>query len=118
MKKIISVFAVVLTCLYQPAVFAQVQERTIDEIKQESILRAEKGAYPLGGLNPQDVTEALSYIKTRDRDDWAAGFSKVAEKYMEIGKQSSDLKVSGEAYIKAWRLFYFAQWPVPKSQGK
>ena len=56
MKKIISVFAVVLTCLYLPAVFAQVQERTIDEIKQESILRAEKGAYPLGGLNPQDVT--------------------------------------------------------------
>jgi esterase FrsA len=118
MKKIISVFAVVLTCLYLPSVFAQVQERTIDEIKQESILRAEKGAYPLGGLNPQDVTEALSYIKTRDRDDWAAGFSKVAEKYMEIGKQSSDLKASGEAYKKAWRLYYFAQWPVPNSQGK
>ncbi len=118
MKKIISIFAVALACHSLSPVFAQVHERTIDEIKQESILRAEKGAYPLGGLNPADVKEAFSYIQTRDRDDWAAGFSKVAAKYMEIGNQSSDPKTAGEAYKRAWRLYYFAQWPVPNSPGK
>lgn len=118
MKKIISIFAMALSCLYISPVFSQVHERTIDEIKQESILRAEKGAYPLGGLSPQDVREALSYINTRDRDDWAAGFSKVAAKYMEMGQQASDPKSAGEAFKKAWRLYYFAQWPVPNSAGK
>ena len=53
---------------------AQVPERTIEEIKQESMLRAKRGAYPLGGLDPQDVEQALQAIKTRDRDEWAAGW--------------------------------------------
>jgi len=47
---------------------AQVPERTIEEIKQESLARAKRGAYPLGGLDPQDVQQALDAIKTRDRD--------------------------------------------------
>ena len=118
MKNIFSAFVMMFTCMYFSPVLAQVHERTIDEIKLESILRVEKGAYPLGGLSPPDVVEALSYIQTRDRDDWAAGFSKVAEKYMKIGSQSSDPKAAGEAYKRAWRLYYFAQWPVPNSEGK
>ena len=118
MKKIVSIFALSLALICASPSWAQVKERTIDEIKQESMLRAEKGAYPLGGLNPQDVEEALSYIKTRDRDDWAAGFSKVAAKYMAIGNQATDPKSAGEAYKRAWRLYYFAQWPVPNSAGK
>ena len=118
MKNIFSAFVMLFTYMHFSPVLAQVHERTIDEIKQESILRVEKGAYPLGGLSPQDVVEALSYIQTRDRDDWAAGFGKVAEKYMKIGNQSSDPKAAGEAYKRAWRLYYFAQWPVPNSEGK
>ena len=37
---------------------------------------------------------------------------------MKIGNQSSDPKAAGEAYKRAWRLYYFAQWPVPNSEGK
>ena len=118
MKKFISLFALAFAVMQMSFAMAQVKERTIDEIKQESMLRVEKGAYPLGGLSPQDVQEALSYITTRDRDDWAAGFSKVAARYMESGNQATDRKVAGEAYKRAWRLYYFAQWPVPSSAGK
>jgi hypothetical protein len=40
------------------------QERTITEIKVETQARAERGAYPLIGLDPGDVREALAGIKT------------------------------------------------------
>ena len=39
-----------------PRALAQITDRTIEQIKTESLLRAERGAYPLGGLDLQDVT--------------------------------------------------------------
>ena len=98
--------------------WAQVAERTIDEVKQESLARAQRGAYPLGGLDPADVAQALDRIKTSDRDDWASGWSQVAERYMEQGRVAGSAAQAAMAYKKAWRLFYFAQWPVPNSPGK
>ena len=98
--------------------WSQVAERTIEEVKQESLARAQRGAYPLGGLDPVDVAQALELVKTRDRDDWANGWSQVAERYMEQGRLAGSAVSAAVAYKKAWRLFYFAQWPVPNSPGK
>lgn len=106
-----------LACL-QLAVLAQVPERTIEEIKHEALARAQRGAYPLGGLDPKDVAAALDLIKTRDRDEWARGWSEVAERYVAQGQQAGSGTQAAAAYRKAWRLFYFAQWPVPNSPGK
>src|SRR5216683_638381 len=61
------------------------KERTLDEIKTEAIKRAENGMYPLIGLDPADVREAFANIKTTDNDEWAAGFSAVADRYMAEG---------------------------------
>src|SRR5260370_16352761 len=64
-------------------VMAQAQkERTLDEIKTEAIKRAENGMYPLIGLDPADVREAFASIKTTDKDEWAAAFIAVADRYM------------------------------------
>ena len=98
--------------------WSQVAERTIEEVKQESLARAQRGAYPLGGLDPVDVAQALDLVKTRDRDDWASGWSQIAERYMEQGRVAASPATAAAAYKKAWRLFYFAQWPVPNSPGK
>ena len=54
-------------------------ERTINEIKVEAQARAERGAYPLIGLDPNDVREALAPIETRDADEWASAWSAVAD---------------------------------------
>jgi esterase/lipase len=97
---------------------AQPKERTIEEIKSESLARAQRGAYPLGGLDPKDVAQALSHIQTRDRDEWAAGWGKVAQNYVDQAKSASSKADTSAAYKKAWRLYYFAQWPVPNSPGK
>ncbi len=98
--------------------FAQIPERTIDEIKVETQARAERGAYPLGGLAPSDVRDALALIHTRERDDWAQGWSLVAQHYLDLANATATLAEKDANYIRAWRLFYFAQWPVPSSVGK
>src|SRR6266849_5521502 len=72
----------VLAAMIAATAFAQQPpERTIDEIKGEAIHRAENGMYPLIGLDPADVREAFASIKTRDKDEWAAAFMHVADRY-------------------------------------
>src|SRR6267378_7492337 len=102
-------------------VTAQAQkERTLDEIKAEAIKRAENGMYPLIGLDPADVREAFAAIKTSDNDEWAAGFSAVADRYMAQAKalEATDPVKASAMYVKAWRLYSFGRWPVPASPGK
>jgi len=95
-------------------------ERTLDEIKTEAVRRAENGMYPLIGLDPADVKEALASIKTRDKDEWAAAFMSVAARYENEAKtlEKSDPAKANADYIRAWRLYSFGRWPVPASPGK
>ena len=96
------------------------KERTLDEIKAEALKRAENGMYPLIGLDPADVREAFASIKSSDNDEWAAGFSAVADRYISQAKaaESSDPVKASALYVKAWRLYSFGRWPVPASPGK
>jgi esterase FrsA len=96
------------------------RERTIDEIKVEAVKRAENGMYPLIGLDPADVREAFLAIKTSDRDEWAAAFMAVGDRYMGEGKslEATDRVKANANYIRAWRLYSFGRWPIPASPGK
>jgi esterase FrsA len=103
-----------------PAFAQQRSERTIDEIKTEAIHRAEVGQYPLIGLDPADVTEALKSVRTRDKDEWAAAFMAVADRYMNEAKslEKTDPTKANADYVRAWRLYSFGRWPIPASPGK
>jgi esterase FrsA len=100
------------------------RERTIDEIKVEAVRRAEVGQYPLIGLDPVDVKEAFAGIHTSDKDEWAAGFMHVADRYfdearsLEKSTDKADLAKSNADYVRAWRLDSFGRWPIPASPGK
>jgi esterase FrsA len=98
----------------------QRRERTIDEIKTEAIRRAEVGQYPLIGLNPADVKEAFENIHTADKDEWAAAFMHVGDRYFNEAKaaESTDPQKADADYIRAWRLYSFGRWPIPASPGK
>jgi esterase FrsA len=97
---------------------AQTADRTIDEIKAETLARAQTGAYPALGIQPDDASDALGRIKTRDADEWAAAWSAVADGYMAKARAASDPKQADANYLRAWRLYYFGQWPAPTSAGK
>src|SRR5207302_5318049 len=51
--------------------------RTLEELKAETQARADRNAYPLIGFKPEDVREALSRIRSLDRDEWAASWSEI-----------------------------------------
>ncbi len=121
-----AILRVVLTGLISCLVLAGVlfgeehQERTLDEIKTEAIKRAENGMYPLIGLDSADVKEAFANIHTKDKDEWAAAFMGVADRYMNEAKslEASDPQKANADYVRAWRLYSFGRWPVPVSAGK
>src|SRR6202162_3813123 len=99
----------VFFALISASAFAQKEERrerTIDEIKVEAIHRAEVGQYPLIGLDPADVKEAFESIHTKDKDEWAAAFMHVADRYFNEAKslEKSDLKKGDDDYVRAWRV--------------
>lgn len=98
----------------------QRQERTLDEIKVEAVQRAENGMYPLIGLDAGDVREAFKAVNSKDKDEWAAAFMGVADRYMAEGKslEKSDPPKANADFVRAWRLYSFGRWPIPASPGK
>src|SRR5690242_7402851 len=81
-----SLFFISVIMLNDRSFSQQRPERTLDEIKAEALKRAENGMYPLIGLDPADVREAFQSIKTKDKDEWAAAFMAVADRYMTEAK--------------------------------
>src|SRR6266576_4069321 len=96
------------------------RERTIDEVKTEAVHRAEVGQYPLIGLDPADVKEAFESIHTSDKDEWAAGFMHVGDRYFNEAKslEKTDSTKANADYIRAWRIYSFGRWPIPASPAK
>jgi esterase FrsA len=116
----LSMLVALILRLSVPCFAQQRAERTIEEIETEAIHRAEVGQYPLIGLDPGDVREAFKSIHTRDKDEWAAGFMGVADRYMTQAKsleKTYPAKANAD-YIRAWRLYSFGRWPIPASPGK
>jgi dienelactone hydrolase len=104
------ILALLATLFLATAGHAQAQApsgRTLEELKSEAQARADRNAYPLTGLKPADVREALGRLKSLDRDEWAASWSEVGERYM-----------ARQDYHQAFLYYSFARWPVPNSPGK
>ena len=95
-------------------------QRTLEELKTEAQARADRNAYPLAGLKPDEVREALSRLHSLDRDEWAASWSAVGDRYMEKAKAEtgSAPKQADADFRQAWLYYSFARWPVPNSPGK
>jgi len=94
--------------------------RTLEELKAETQARADRNAYPLTGLRPDEVREALAAIKSLDRDAWAAAWSAIGDRYLAQARaqEKTAPAAARENYLQAWRYYSFARWPVPNSPGK
>src|SRR5580700_2590214 len=117
---LVTLFLVGMVAVSERTLAQERRERTIDEVRTEAIHRAEVGQYPLIGLDPADVKEAFESIHTADKDEWAAGFMRVADRYFNEAKslEKSDPTKANADYIRAWRLYSFGRWPIPASPGK
>ena len=114
--------AVLGVLLGQVPALAQIPPaRSLDELKAETQARADRSAYPVVGLKPEDVREALGQIRSLDRDEWAAAWGSIAERYATRAKAeeaSGQRKEAQADYLYAWRYYSFARWPVPNSRGR
>ena len=99
---------------------ALAQERTLDEVKAEAQARANRNGYPLEGLKPDEVREALSRLTSMDRDEWAASWSIIGDRYMTKAQRelSSAPTEADNDFVQAWLYYNFGRWPSPDSPGK
>src|SRR3954467_5276453 len=78
--------------------------RNLEELKAETQARADRNAYPLIGLKADEVREALGRLTSMDRDEWAASWSQVGDRYM-----------TKKDFYQAWLDYSFARSPGPDS---
>ena len=95
--------------------------RTWEELKQETQRRVDKNLGPVGGLKSDDAREALANIHSLDRDEWAAAWSAIGERYDKRAKIEESAKNNDAArddYFWAFKYYTAARWPTPNSSGK
>jgi len=95
--------------------------RTLEELKQETQLRADKNRSPLAGIKSEDARQALAMINSLDREEWAAAWIKNGERHMALAKEleKSSPQQARENYYHAWHNFNIGRWPTEKlSPGK
>ena len=104
----VNISAVLIAAALAVPIASEAQSgRTLEELKAETQARADRNAYPLIGLKADEVREALGRLKSLDRDEWAASWSQLGDRYM-----------ARQDYHQAWLYYSFARWPVPNSPGK
>ncbi len=97
------------------------QTRTWEELKAETQARADRGAYPVFGISPDDAREALAMIGSLDPDEWGAAWMALGDRHRDRANASDragDPKAAQDALLSAWRLYTFGRWPVAKSPKK
>ena len=96
------------------------QTRTWDELKAETLARAERGAYPVFAIKPDDARDALSMIRDLDPDAWGGAWMAVGDRFMEQAQkaEASDASAAAQHYLYAWRLYTLGRWPVMSAPNK
>ncbi len=96
------------------------QTRSWDELRAETLLRAERGAYPVFAITPADAREALSTISDLDPDAWGAAWMAIGDRHMERaqGAEAADKAAAAKDYLYAWRLYTLGRWPVMAAPKK
>jgi pimeloyl-ACP methyl ester carboxylesterase len=97
------------------------ETRTWDEVKAETQARAERGAYPVFGIKPEDARAALANVHGFDPEQWGTAWMRLGERYEETAggcAQNHDLPGAITNYLAAWRLYTLGRWPVAKSPSK
>lgn len=112
--------ALAAALLASTAAFAQLATpRTLDELKAEIQLRADRKAYPVAQLDAAEVREALANLTSQDRDHWAAVWGAIGDRHMARAKsiEGSNKAEAAHVYDKAMQWYMFARFPLEDSPG-
>ena len=122
MKRVLNIILVGLfSCVAVVVASAQIApQHTWPELMEAVQERANRNAYPLTGMKPEDVREIVSNIGSLDRDEWSSAWSAMGDRYSARGDGSAkaDRSAAAEAYLMAYRYYAFGGWPTQNSPGK
>ena len=93
--------------------------RTLEELKAEIQVRADRKAYPVAQLDAAEVREALANLTSQDRDHWAAVWGAIGDRHMAKAKslEASNKVEAAHVYDKAMQWYMFARFPLEDSPG-
>lgn len=93
--------------------------RSLEEMKAETQDRADRKAYPVAALDAGEVREALSNLKSMDRDHWAEVWGAIADRHFAKGRslEATDKKAASKSFEKAMEWYAFARFPLEDSPG-
>src|SRR5258708_30313898 len=111
-----------LFVLAAPA-FAQsdpTSEQALAGLRADVQGRADHQAYPITGMKPDDVRQVLASLRSTDRDEWAAAWSAMGDRYAAGARASGpgDKAAARAGWRQAWLHYMFAAWPTQNTAGK
>ena len=80
------------------------QTRTWEELKAETLARAERGAYPLFAISSDDARAALAMIHDLDPEAWGAAWMAVGDRHAERAQALEASDTAGAAQALPRRL--------------
>lgn len=81
--------------------------------------RADRQAYPITGMKADDVREALAGLHSTDRDEWAAAWTAMGDRYASRAQAAAgDTAAARASWRQAWLDYMFAAWPTQNSPSK
>jgi len=93
--------------------------RSLEELKVETLRRAQHAEGPIGVVKMEDAERAVAALHDLERDTWASAWSDIGREYLTLAKAASSPEEARENYYYAWRYFDVGRWPTEKhSDGK
>src|SRR5665213_2227126 len=81
----------------------QLPARSWDELKAETLARAERGAYPVFHLDIKDVHEALDEIHSLSPEEWGAAWMRLGDRHFAQAQSlaAAEPNVARDEYLAA-----------------
>ena len=93
--------------------------RSLEELKEETLLRARDGKGPIGDVKMEDAQRAVDALHDLERDTWAAAWSDIGDEYMTRAESAVSSQEARDNFYYAWRYYDIGRWPTEKhSVGK
>ena len=93
-------------------------DQALAELKATVQQQADRQAYPITGINPDDVRAVLGKLTSIDRDEWAAAWSAMGDHHATTAHAAVDPAIARENWRQAWLDYMFGAWPAQTTPGK
>jgi dienelactone hydrolase len=92
--------------------------QALAELRADVQGRADHQAYPITGINRDDVRDVLASLRSTDREEWAAAWAKAGDRHVASAKAGGDAAATRENWRQAWLDYHFGAWPAQTTPGK